>query len=64
MMFQHLRNKFGLTKSKTKIKESIFVGPKICEWMSDDWFQMKLNPARLSRIFLAVTEEKVFLSFG
>lgn len=51
-------------KSKTKIKESIFVGPKICEWMSDDWFQMKLNPARLSRIFLAVTEEKVFLSFG
>lgn len=47
MMFQHLRNKFGLTKSKTKITESIFVGPEICEWMSDDWFQMKLNPAQL-----------------
>lgn len=47
MMFQHLRNKFGLKKSKTKVKESIFAGPEICERMFDDWFRMKLNPAQL-----------------
>ena len=46
-VFMYLKEKFGLFKSKAKLKKGVYIAPKIPKLLLDDQFTEKLNSAEL-----------------